>query len=190
LLPLIEGKVEQGCEHACGQFDGYAFHPVEGLPHGQVIEHVTGALADHRCELAQGLGADGGADGATLHVVLGPVHGDEHGQLEVVERIADRDCRLRGKDLVRRVHGHDVVVARHGPVGPEFAVAAEVHRRLVAQALEPRPVSVRLEQERIGDIDVLEGDGVGVDVHLVRVVLGYGCVHAGLLVIMLACSGF
>ena len=89
LAPLCEGEVEQGGEHACGQLDGDLLDPVEGLADGQAVQHVDGALADDRGKLAQGLGAHGGADGAALDVVLGPVHGDKHGQLKVVQLVAD-----------------------------------------------------------------------------------------------------
>ena len=78
---------------------------------------------------------------------------------------------------MRRVDVHDVVVARHRPVGTVEAVPAVMHRRLVAQAPEPLPVAVSLEQERVGDVDVFDRDCVGVDVDLGRVVGGFGRVH-------------
>ncbi len=59
------------------------------------------------------------------------------------------------------VHRHDVVVARHRPVGAELAVLAEVHRLLGAQALEPGPMGVGPEELGIADVEVFQGGGVG-----------------------------
>ena len=35
LVAVLEGEVEERCEHLGGEFDGYRGHPVEALAHGK-----------------------------------------------------------------------------------------------------------------------------------------------------------
>jgi hypothetical protein len=69
---------------------------------------------------------------------------------------------VRREDLVGRVDGHDVVVAGDRPVRPGVLVALrEVDRVLFPQPLEIGPHGVGLEKGRVGDVIVLERDGIG-----------------------------
>ena len=159
---LLEGEIEQRSQHARGQLDGDLLHPVEGLSHRQVIQYIGGALANNGLEIAQVFRAGHRRHHLALLIVPGAVHGDEHGQGEVLEGVPNGDGGLGGVNLVGSVHLHDVLVAGNRPVGGEKAGLAQVHRRLVAQALEPGPLGAAGEQEGVGHIQLFKRQGVGV----------------------------
>ena len=64
------------------------------------------------------------------------------------------------------VYFHDLLVATDGPVGPGLCLRAKMHRRLVPQPLEPGLVNVGGEQVRIGYIEGIQWNTIGVDIDL------------------------
>ena len=66
-----------------------------------------------------------------------------------------------------RVHGHDVLVAGDGPIGPELAVLAAMDRIFLPQALEIRQGGVRFEKHGMARIKALQRELIGAlrDVH-------------------------
>ena len=57
---------------------------------------------------------------------------------------------------------HDVVELGHRPVRPEHALSTEVNRILGAQPFEVRPMRVLLEQRRLGHVQRLQRQVVGI----------------------------
>ncbi len=162
LAAFLEGEVEKRGEHLRREFDRDAVHPVEGLVLGQFIENAAGAFADRTFELGEVRRRDDGAHHLALVVMLGRVHRNEHGELEVLVLVAERYSALGGKDLVVGIHRHDVLVARNRPIGACVLIGgAVVDRRFVPEALEIGPHGVVLEEVRIGDVIRLQRSRIG-----------------------------
>ena len=113
LAALRKGKVEQSGQHACGQLNRNPVHPIEGFTHWQVVQYVDSTLAYDRGNRSEVLRSGNGTDDFTLFIVFWSVHGNEHGEVEIIVRIANGDGGLGGKNLVRGVHLHDVRIARY-----------------------------------------------------------------------------
>ena len=66
-----------------------------------------------------------------------------------------------------RIHGHDVLVAGDGPIGPELAVLAAMYRIFLPQPLEISQGGVRFEKHGMAGIEALQREVVGAfrDVH-------------------------
>ena len=82
LAPLLKGKVKQGGQHLGGQFDGHQIHPVEGLVLRQGIQNARGPLPDGALQRLEVARLHHRLHGGPLDIVLGRVHGDEHGRLQ------------------------------------------------------------------------------------------------------------
>ena len=104
-----------------------------------------------------------GLDALAVRLVPRAVHGDEAGrQREVRLGVDDHDGGRGGEQLRVLLDVDDVVELRHRPVGAELALGAVVHRVLLAEAFEVSPERVRLEELGVRDVDLVEGDRVGV----------------------------
>ena len=55
---------------------------------------------------------------------------------------------------------HDVVPLGNRPIGSEQTVFAVMHRVFFAKSLKEGPPGVVLQQRRIADIDVFQGDAI------------------------------
>src|SRR6516165_7055565 len=154
-MPILERPIEQGREHARGEFDRHLLHPIERPPVWQLVEHVAGALADHPLHALEILRRDDRAHRHAALTVVGFVHLDEAGLLIALHLVFEPDAAelpFRREHLVVDRDLHDVLVAGHRPIRPEFTVGAIMHRVLAAQPFEVRLINVVLIE--FGDTDI------------------------------------
>ena len=102
-MAVFPREIEQDCEHARGKLDRDFLDPIKCLSARQTVEQFAGAHADFFFHPLHFGWRKGWRDRAPLAGVFGPVHGDEHRQLETLFtlgefffpiRIADCDPAL------------------------------------------------------------------------------------------------
>ena len=82
--------------------------------------------------------------------------------LVVTQKVVSKaEGRIRREDPMIGVHRHDVLIARHRPIGAELALAAVMDWLFLAQALEPRPVGVGAEMLGIADMELVQRRRIG-----------------------------
>ena len=162
LVTLLEGKVEQGCQHLGGEVDRHPFHPVKRFPHRQLVQYLDHAGANKPLHLRQVFRRHHRLRCAPLHIVLGRIHGDEHLKRDIVGQVANNDSGFRGESLVVAVHGDNVCKAGDRPERAEGAIGLVVHRVLLPQAGEERPPGVLLQQTRVTDIYLRQRNAGGI----------------------------
>ena len=124
---------------------------------GKRVEHGAGALADRHLVAREVDRSRDRGDRLALGGVARRVHADEAAALHVGWLVLDLDAaELRGIRGVIELHGHDVVVARHRPVGSVAALGAVVNRCLASQPREQRLPGVLLVDGGIADVDRVE----------------------------------
>ena len=178
LAPVLEREVEQGRQHLAGELDRDLIHPVEGFAARQAIERVTHAGPDQALEIGEIVRRDDRLHHLALHVVLGRVHGDEHGQFEFGRPVAQRnaaECRTGREPPMVHFERNDVFVLGDRPIRPDRTVLAIVNRRLAPQPAKIGLPDMLLIQSRIADVDLIERHGLGER----RVIVRLGRLHDG-----------
>ena len=139
---LFERIVEQRGQHHRGQLDGDRIDPVERLTNRKGVEQALSPRADQRLEFLEHVRAHGRLDRLALFGVARLIHRDEHRQLEVFRRAAERDAAMlpAGREaLVVGIDRHDVFIARDRPERTDKGICGIVDRRFVAQAFKAIP---------------------------------------------------
>ena len=114
LAPLLERKIEQGCQHLGCQFDRDLVDPVESFVARQLVEHLGRALPDQHRQLVEVLRREHRRHRLALIGVARLVHGDEARPVISGRHVADPDAAQRdvgGEDAMAGIDVHDVVIA-------------------------------------------------------------------------------
>ena len=137
--PVFHGEVKQRGQHHGGELNRDFVHPVKRFATRQAVQHRAGAFTDQLFHVGQIPRRNDGAHGLALIVVLGRVHGDEHGQLLAHRRVDQGDATQApvGREQVGvGIHMHDVLVLGDRPIRPHQGAHRVVHRVFTAQPLE------------------------------------------------------
>lgn len=136
---IFPREIEQCRQHLRGEFGRNPVHPVECLAHRQAVEQRRRARADRGGMVGERARAERGRHSAPHRGMLGPIHRDEHRQLDVGIVVQNGDAAVRPRrreELRQRLDMRNIGVARDGPIRPVEAGGAEMHGIVAPQACE------------------------------------------------------